>query len=191
MLQAIDELSDDEQSENEQSDWREHSLRELCRHIVETHHEGLRRELPHIEELMATVVRVHGPYHPELGEMQSRFDAIRAQLEPHMANEEARLFPAIVALEQGGKAIPAELVDALEDDHTRVGEDLEELCELSGGYNTARARCATHRALLAALADFERDLHTHIHEENNVLLVRARELSAHATAGPRDAGGVQ
>lgn len=51
---------------------------------------------------------------------------------------------------------------------------------MSGDYDSERALCGTHRALLKALAAFELDLHQHIHEENNVLLPRAREFAADA-----------
>ena len=51
---------------------------------------------------------------------------------------------------------------------------------LGADYDLPHGLCSTHRALLDALAAFELDLHQHIHEENNILLPRARELSAHA-----------
>ena len=35
------------------------------------------------------------------------------------------------------------------------------------------ARTLDHRALLAGLAEFETDLHRHVHKENNVLFPRA------------------
>ena len=41
----------------------------------------------------------------------------------------------------------------------------------------ARVLCSTHRLLLDALAAFERDLHQHVHEENNMLIPRVRELA--------------
>jgi regulator of cell morphogenesis and NO signaling len=46
---------------------------------------------------------------------------------------------------------------------------------LAGGYRTEDALCTTHRVLLESLAELERDLHRHIHEENNVLFPRLRE----------------
>jgi len=42
----------------------------------------------------------------------------------------------------------------------------------------SRAMCNTHRATLAALADLERDLHEHIHEENNILFPRTLDATA-------------
>ncbi len=42
------------------------SLTGLCAHIVATHHEYVRRELPRLNELAAKVVNRHGATHPEL-----------------------------------------------------------------------------------------------------------------------------
>jgi regulator of cell morphogenesis and NO signaling len=46
------------------------------------------------------------------------------------------------------------------------------LRELSGGYATADALCATHRTLLEGLHGLDLDLHQHVHEENNILFPR-------------------
>jgi len=46
--------------------------------------------------------------------------------------------------------------------------------ELAGGYDPSAALCTTHGVLLESLRGLERDLHQHIHEENNVLFVRLR-----------------
>ena len=40
------------------------------------------------------------------------------------------------------------------------------------------AACNTHRALLAGLAEFESDLHRHVHKENNILFPRALALAS-------------
>jgi regulator of cell morphogenesis and NO signaling len=130
----------------EDRDWRRAGIAELCDHIVSVHHERLRAELPRIAGLLATVVRVHGEGRPELEITERAFAVLRAELEPHLAEEEEYLFPACRAL--------------------------------AGGYDDAEALCSTHRALLAALRDFESDLHRHVHEENNLLFPRVLELAA-------------
>jgi regulator of cell morphogenesis and NO signaling len=176
----------------EDVDWRRASVEELCAHIVAVHHHGLRVALPRIEALLSTVLRVHGRGHPEVHKLQQTFLGIRAQLEPHLASEEGILFPACLALEQRGIAIDEALLEQQEHEHQHVGDGLAALRDLSGDYDSKRALCGTHRALLEALAAFELDLHQHIHEENNVLLPRVRELNAHArpildaTGGPDD-----
>jgi regulator of cell morphogenesis and NO signaling len=165
----------------EDRDWRRAGIAELCDHIVSVHHERLRAELPRIAGLLATVVRVHGEGRPELEITERAFAVLRAELEPHLAEEEEYLFPACRAL--AGEAAGASDFDvsALERhraEHAGVGSGLAALRELAGGYDDAEALCSTHRALLAALRDFESDLHRHVHEENNLLFPRVLELAA-------------
>jgi regulator of cell morphogenesis and NO signaling len=44
---------------------------------------------------------------------------------------------------------------------------------LTGGYAPPAHACATYRALYAGLEALEKDLHLHIHLENNILFPRA------------------
>ena len=151
------------------------SISELCDHIVEAHHDPLRRELPRAAELAATVARVHGDDDSRLRELQRVFDGMRSELEGHMAVEEATLFPACRAVdERPGSDVSEALLAAHEGEHAEVGEALVRLRELSDDYRTEQARCGTHRALLESLESVELDLHQHVHEENNVLFPRVR-----------------
>jgi regulator of cell morphogenesis and NO signaling len=149
------------------------SIPELCDHIVMRHHEMLRRELPRINDLLDTVVRVHATTHPDLRDLQRLFAGVRADLEAHMHTEEETLFPACRALEADG-AFDSGLLELLEHDHATTGDALCALRELAGGYDTDAALCGTHRSLLRALRAFELDMHQHVHEENNVLFPRVR-----------------
>ncbi len=60
-------------------------------------------------------------------------------------------------------------------------------------YDRQAALCNTHRALLDALEAFEQDLHRHVHEENNILLPRARKArlapSGERSPASRDRAG--
>jgi regulator of cell morphogenesis and NO signaling len=151
------------------------SIGELCDHVVSAHHDKMRNELPLISDLTATVVRVHGVQHPELLDLQRVFTSMRTELETHMRLEEDTLFPACRATEAGAmRGVDDELLAEHESDHVEVGEALEALRELSGGYGAKRALCGTHRALLESLHELELDLHQHVHEENNILFPRVR-----------------
>jgi regulator of cell morphogenesis and NO signaling len=175
----------------EERDWGRAAIEELCDHVVSVHHRRVREEAPRISELAATVVRVHGGDHPELQSVERAFAGLRDELEPHLAEEERQLFPACTALEREGTA-PADFVAAVdrhEAEHAEVGRDLVALRELAGGYDEEAALCSTHRSLLAALRDFEADLHRHVHEENNVLFPRVRELAAAGDHGRHGGGG--
>lgn len=170
----------------EDRDWRDASIGELCGHIVAVHHDGLREAFPRIERLLATVARVHGgSAHPELRRLQAGFRELRAELEPHLASEEDILFPACRELELGGKPVDEALLTAHEREHATAGDALRALRVLANDYDPATALCSTHRALLDELAVFERDLHRHVHEENNILMPRVRALSSENRAQPR------
>lgn len=155
-------------------DLRGATVPELCDHIVSAHHEPLRRELPRVAELLATVVRVHGHDHPELHDLHRLYTALASDLLEHVDSEEATVFPA--AREQrddsnGARAL-ASLVAAHAAEHSEAGDALAALRDLAGGYDLDGAYCSTHRRLLEALQAFELDLHQHVHEENNLLFPR-------------------
>jgi len=48
--------------------------------------------------------------------------------------------------------------------------------ELSGGYTPPQDACISFQTLYRTLDEFERDLHQHIHLENNILFPRAVEM---------------
>jgi regulator of cell morphogenesis and NO signaling len=157
------------------------SITELCDHIVEAHHEPLREDLGRIGELMATVVRVHGPEHAEAQQMQDVFGPMRDDLETHMRREEDTLLPACRTLDAGETtALDEQLLASLVDDHEATGKALTELRRLGGGYDPEQAWCGTHRLLLQSLDSLERDMHQHVHEENSILFPRVRERVAAA-----------
>jgi regulator of cell morphogenesis and NO signaling len=192
MLEALDGAPDDRLAAAEEADWRQASIADLCEHIVSVHHDRLRRELPRIAELLATVVRVHGPGHPELHDLQRLFVAMREELERHADLEERVLFPVCRRLEgedSPGAALDEDALVLLEDEHASTGDALARMRELAHDYDRDRALCGTHRALLDALHALELDLHQHIHEENNVLLPRVRALAGETTRTSRPSGG--
>lgn len=160
----------------EENDWRRASIAELCDHIIAAHHDRLRAELPRIEELLATVVRVHGAHHHELHDLLRLFRSLRHELESHMESEERVVFPACRAAEAGRAAVAEEVLSVHEREHEETGDALAALRELAHDYDTAGALCGTHRRLLEALHQLELGLHQHIHEENNVLFPRTRAL---------------
>jgi regulator of cell morphogenesis and NO signaling len=151
-------------------DWSAASIDELIDHIVETHHVYLRDELPRLSQLWARVARAHGGPKPELVEVSATFETLRAELEPHLAHEEAEVFPAFRAAAGGAS------LDLLEHDHAEVGRLLARLSELTHGFDQTLALCGTHRAAVDGLRELTLDLHEHVHEENNILFPRVREL---------------
>ena len=153
--------------------WAEAESRELVEHILSVHHTFLRRELPRLEGLIDKVVNAHGGKHVELPEVQATFRELHEELDSHMAKEENILFPAIVdrtaGLWCGSFDGP---IGVMEHEHALAGRALEALKQLTRDYAPPADACNTYRAMLDGLAELERDLHQHIHEENNVLFPR-------------------
>ena len=151
-------------------------LGELVDHIVETHHNFLRRELPRIYAMADRVATVHGGHTPSLVSVRNTFVEMANELVNHLEKEEKVLFPAIVELVKGGQALPIDgPVQCMMEEHDDANEALAALQELTHGYQPPADACNTYRALFAGLAELEQDLHTHIHLENNVLFPAARE----------------
>lgn len=161
----------------ESTDWRAVGLGELCEHILAVHHGGPREAFPRIGGLLDTVVRVHGTNDSRLHDVQRRFNEIRADLEPHIAIEEDEPFPACIAWERHATPVDEQVIAKHEQEHATLGVALAVLRRLCDDYAPAVARCNTHRALLGALEGFEQDLHRHVHEENDILLLRVRAPS--------------
>ena len=164
-LAALEEATDAPSGER---DWTTVPLPELCDHIVSEHHALLREELPRLDALLAKVVRSHGTQRHSLVELHDTFTTLRSDLEEHLAAEEELLFPLVRA----GGPYDGDQLRELEHDHAWAGSALARMRELAGGYELEEALCNTHRSTLEGLRELERDLHQHIHEENNVLFPR-------------------
>lgn len=138
----------------------------LADYIVAVHHAYVREQIPALRAFTTKVARVHGHAQPELVEIADRFETLAAELEAHMRLEETVIFPAI----KTGKF--DELPDSIrqaEQEHQAAGALMAEIRELSQDFTPPDWACNTYRAAYVNLEDFETDLHTHVHLENNVL----------------------
>jgi len=162
------------------------SLAELISHIVKTHHVFVRTQIPQIEKLLEKVYDKHGLNHPELGRIRNVFRGLAQELMMHLMKEENILFPYVERMEesvmQHEPVLPppfgtiANPVRMMEHEHDNAGIALKSIRESSNGYNPPADACTSFRALYTALASFEKDLHQHIHLENNVLFPKAQQM---------------
>lgn len=146
------------------------SLAELSDHIERTHHATLKSELPRLGALAEKVAMVHGESDPRLRGLFETFQSFVRDLIPHMAREEEVVFPGIRA----GSA-STDAIRRLESEHDGAGAAMAKMRELTDGYRPPEWACNSYRALLDGLARIERDMHEHVHKENNVLFPRALE----------------
>jgi regulator of cell morphogenesis and NO signaling len=165
------------------TDWTTAPLPALIDHILDTHHTYMKVQLPIVEARLAKVLAAHGERHGEmLRAVSAVYGPMKAELDGHLAKEEAVLFPLIRAL--AGGAEPGSFhcgsvrnpIRVMWMEHDSAGDALVQLRRLTGNYTPPEDACNTFRALYFELADMERDLHRHIHLENNILFSRAIAL---------------
>lgn len=159
------------------------SLAQLADHIETTHHAYLKVELPRLVEMAERVATKHGWRDARLGEMAATVRDLAEEMLCHMQKEEVVLFPLVRQIEAGvcvnlcGGDL-ADPIRQMEAEHEAAGQFTAKLRELTGGFTPDAEACNTHRALLAGLAEFETDLHRHVHKENNILFPRALAFAA-------------
>jgi regulator of cell morphogenesis and NO signaling len=163
--------------------WQTEPMADLISHIKTTHHKYTRDEMARLVPLFDKVCSVHGQNHPELQQVRASFRGLVQELTTHMMKEEMVLFPYIVRMEeafiQKEPVLPSPFgsvqnpVSMMEHEHDSAGNALRAMREASSGYTAPTEACISYQTLYKALAEFETDLHQHIHLENNILFPRA------------------
>lgn len=192
VVEQLEVLAAREDSSGDGEDWSVRSLTSLISHIVEKHHTYCREECSRLEPLLAKVVSKHGDRHRQLRQIQEVFLALRDELSLHLIKEERMLFPHIAVLENASthQATPPRApfgavqnpVRMMMQEHDNAGQAVKEIRKLTGNYTVPEGGCNSFKVLYKGLADFEADLHWHIHLENNLLFPRALKLEDAAQA---------
>ena len=156
----------------------------LADYIVNTHHTYIRKTLPEIVGYAAKVNGVHGNRHPELARINELTNEVSAELTAHMAKEERIVFPFIKELVRASNndsysnqfTSVQQPVNLMQMEHESVAELIHEIKHLSNNFALPEDACATYTLFYKMLAEFEDDLHLHIHLENNILFPKAIQL---------------
>ncbi|RIW17214.1 iron-sulfur cluster repair di-iron protein [Algoriphagus lacus] len=159
---------------------------ELVDYILKIHHKYVEDTIPALKFYLEKINRVHGERHPELEEIKTLFFDAADALTVHMKKEEFILFPYIKAMEESLKSdfhlsaphfghIDNPIL-LMEEEHDTEGERFRRISTLSNKYTPPADACQTYRVAFAMLEEFENDLHTHIHLENNILFPVAQQV---------------
>lgn len=170
LVGELDAVQTDPKRTESYDRWRADALID---HIVDTHHAYVRGKLDELSFYAEKVARVHGERHPENLVIRDAFVALAEEMRSHMEDEETVVFPLIrdIASTRDAQARErlATHLDELTGEHEAAGALMATIREASHGFTPPEDACATYRILYRNLADFEADLHKHVHLENNVL----------------------
>ena len=184
---VIQMLAEATQQKSEDAvDFTSASLPQLITHIVDTHHVFTKSEMDRLQLLADKVLAAHGGNHPELVHLDELLTRLCDDLKPHMFKEEHVLFPYIFALAKAADqqgAVPFAPFGTVNNpirmmmrEHDTAGEILRELRKLTFDYKVPADACISYQTLYQALENFEKDLHQHIHLENNILFPKALDV---------------
>jgi regulator of cell morphogenesis and NO signaling len=186
VMRAIEDAKSDTAARTATVDWQQESLAALVEHISTTHHVYVKTEIPRLQALAQKVAGKHGPNHPEVRQVKEVFDNLAEELSQHLTKEEQILFPYVAAMERAqitGEALPHSCFGTVQNpirmmflEHDSAGDALKQLRQLTANYTAPADGCVSFKTLYQALADFEADLHQHIHKENNILFPRAVQM---------------
>ncbi len=174
---------------NSESDFSDQiSPSKLIDSIVEKHHVFTRDEFKRLTPLLEKVVGKHAEKHPELNDVKAIFVELSNDLIPHMQKEEMVLFPYIKNLEvselTGQSVSPPPFgtvqnpIRMMQYEHDNAGDILKRMREQTNDYSTPEGACPSFKALYFGLEELEKDLHHHIHLENNILFPKAVTIEA-------------
>jgi regulator of cell morphogenesis and NO signaling len=184
--QLVSELEQQNGNDDGAAYIRQLDAAQLCDHIEAHHHAYITESIPILQQYLEKVCSVHGDNHPEVHKIRQLFDESAGALTQHMKKEELILFPFIRKLEaarqHGDTPEKPQFghvkhpITMMREEHDTEGARFEEIALLSEGYNPPPDACNTFMGLYNKLEEFEKDLHRHIHLENNILFPNAGKM---------------
>lgn len=172
-----------EQESGDQTNFNHWPLDLLADYIYNRHHKYIEEKTPIIKGYLDKICTVHGKRHPELLEIKKIFDETSGELAKHMKKEELILFPYIkrmVNAKNDGTRVKSPLFDTvlspiqiMKTDHLDEGEQLRKMSALSNNYTPPPDACSTYTVAYHLLHEYEKDIHVHIHLENNILFTKS------------------
>ena len=164
-------------------DYNKWELDFLMIYIENVHHTYVKESMPLISEYANKVAKVHGHHYSQVLKINQLFHEVANELLAHMQKEEEILFPFIKQLvdakKEENKSVSAPFgtvnnpIRMMEQEHESAGDIFKEIATLTNNYTPPAEACNTFKALYAKIDEFERDLHKHIHLENNILHPKA------------------
>jgi regulator of cell morphogenesis and NO signaling len=173
-------------SETETPRYGEWDLIFLTQYIINNHHSYVKNAIPRITGLLQKVQNAHGNKYSYIADIQNVFSKVADEMTNHMMKEERILFPLIKYLTEtqkfnekpktGGFGTIKNPIKQMETEHVSAGGAMETIRTITNNYSLPDDACTTFKVTYKELDEFEKDLHKHVHLENNILFPRAIEL---------------
>lgn len=186
LMASLQKIVDEKHEESEE--WSLMNLSKLTEYIESKHHKYIEQTGAKLKVLLEKIAKVHGSKHPELIELKKLFFESLGDLTIHIKKEELIVFPYIRKMDKmdqeddhGAAKILGNLqnpIQTMMKDHDHEGRRFQQISLLTNKYLVPDDACMSYRMAYGLLSDFEKDLHQHIHLENNVLFPKALELEA-------------
>jgi regulator of cell morphogenesis and NO signaling len=183
---VLEKLSEVKLSDAQAIDFNSWPLDLIVEYIEKKHHRYVEEKTPVLLQYLKKLCAVHGNLHPELIEIERIFSESASHLAAHMKKEELVLFPFIrkmtkVITNNAEFEMPhfgtiENPIRMMMNEHNAEGDNFRVIAELSNNYIPPADACNTFKVTYKMLEEFEKDLHTHIHVENNILFPAAIEL---------------
>ncbi|WP_322550051.1 iron-sulfur cluster repair di-iron protein [Flavobacterium psychraquaticum] len=180
---VLEQLEKATATDNTSIDFNTWELDLLIDYIEKKHHRYVEEKIPVLLSFLLKLEQVHGAAHPELFEIKNLFKRTADELTQHMKKEELILFPYIKkmveadrtksALSAPGFGSVANPIAMMMEEHENEGNRFEKIVAISNNYTPPADGCNTYKVTFQMLQEFESDLHTHIHLENNILFPKA------------------
>ena len=167
-------------------DYKSWPLDLLIDYIEKKHHRYVEEKIPVLLQFLDKLCKVHGERHPELFQINMLFKGCAGELASHMKKEELMLFPFIKKMVKA--TLNLQTIEApqfgtvnnpiamMMQEHDNEGERFRQIAKLTNKYTAPEDGCNTYKVTYAMLDEFEKDLHLHIHLENNILFPEAVKL---------------
>lgn len=160
-------------------DLESYSLSRLIQHIVRTHHQTVRQELPRLAEVSQRIATKHGTKAPQYKVVASLIEQLCSEMLAHLQKEERVLFPHIVRMEeasQTNQSAPdgcffsvAQPISMMMHEHDSAEGILEQIRAATNGFTAPDWACSKNAAFHTGLAGFAADLQQHVYVENDLL----------------------
>lgn len=184
ILTALKDFDKDNSYQSPDENCSEMSISELVDHIYTRHHQYLYHQFPCLDQLFQKIISVHGENHPLIIDLKNTYNTLRGELLTHLFKEENVLFPYCKAMDTS-ETLPeihcghiSNPIQVMKREHEDAGKCLETIQKLIEKIHIKPELCSTYPLLVAAMKELIRDLHLHIHKENNILFPLVLEKSS-------------